>query len=95
MCTTTVARPYEPAVVDHHVTEGRSWRNWLSDDGARVARLSLLDTFPATAAGGDPDTADASARGTANELVLASYGRIPLDSVKIVGNRRPFHQLVD
>jgi uncharacterized protein (TIGR03083 family) len=95
MCTTTVAWPHEPAVVDYHVAEGRSWRNWLSDDGARIARLSGLGTFPATAAGEDPDAVDASAQGTANELVLAFYGRIPLDSLKLDGNRRIFDQLVD
>jgi uncharacterized protein (TIGR03083 family) len=86
ICTTTVAWPHEPAVVDYHAAEGRSWRNWLSDDGSRAARL------PHTAAGDDP--ADASARGTANELVLAFYGRIPLDSLRLDGNRRLFDQLV-
>jgi uncharacterized protein (TIGR03083 family) len=86
ICTTTVAWPHEPAAVDYHATEGRSWRNWLSDDGARAARLPTP--------GEDPDTADASARGTANELVLALYGRIPLDSLKLDGNRLLFDQLV-
>ncbi|MFB7504067.1 MULTISPECIES: hypothetical protein [Streptomyces] len=33
--------------------------------------------MPATAADEDPDVADATARGTANALVLAFYGRIP------------------
>ncbi|MFF7633061.1 hypothetical protein ACFZB9_07890 [Kitasatospora sp. NPDC008050] len=84
-----LAWPHEPAAVDYHVTEGRSWRNWLSDDGARAARLPA----PATAEGSD--AADASARGTASELVLAFYGRIPLDSLKLDGNRLLFDQLVD
>lgn len=82
-CTTTVAWPHEPAAVDYHTTEGRSWRNWLSDDGARVARLHAPGTMPA--ADEAPDAADASARDTANELVLALYGRIPLDSLKLDG----------
>ena len=34
------------------------------------------------------DTADASARGTAGELVLALYGRIPVDDLKLDGDRR-------
>ena len=38
-CATTVAWPHEPAVVDYHATEGRSWRLRLSADGARTARL--------------------------------------------------------
>jgi hypothetical protein len=81
-------RPLNPAP---HATEDRSWRNWLSDDGSRVARLPA----PGTAADEDPDAADASARGTAGELVLAFYGRLPLDSLKLDGNRHRFDQLVD
>ncbi|MEH0829248.1 MULTISPECIES: maleylpyruvate isomerase family mycothiol-dependent enzyme [unclassified Micromonospora] len=86
-CATTAAWPHEPAAVDYHATEGRSWRNWLSADGARAARLPTPGTMPATAAGEDPDAADASLRGTASELVLAFYGRIPVDSLKLHGDR--------
>jgi uncharacterized protein (TIGR03083 family) len=75
LCSTTVAWPHEPAVVDYHATEGRSWRLWLSHEGARVA-------------------VDASARGTASDLVLVFYGRIPLDSLKLEGDRRIFDQLI-
>ena len=82
--TTTVAWPHEPAAVDYHATEGRSWRNRLSDDGARLSRLSTPDTVPA----------DASARGTASDLVLSLYDRIPLDALELDGNRRIFDQLV-
>lgn len=32
--------------------------------------------------------ADAALRGTAGELVLAQYGRIPVDSLKLDGDRR-------
>lgn len=83
-CTTTVAWPHEPAVVDYHATEGRSWRHRLSADGAQADGLPAAD--------GDPD---ASARGTAGELVLAFYGRLPLDSLELDGNRRLFDQLVE
>ncbi|GAA1322158.1 hypothetical protein GCM10009647_055930 [Streptomyces sanglieri] len=38
--------------------------------------------------------ADASARGTAGDLVLAMYGRIPVDSLKPDGDRRLFDQLL-
>ncbi|GAB2720077.1 maleylpyruvate isomerase family mycothiol-dependent enzyme [Kitasatospora kifunensis] len=93
ICTTTVAWPHEPAAVDYHATEGRSWRNWLSDDGARVARLPAPGTTPA--ADEAPDAADASARGTASELVLAFYDRIPFDSLKLDGNPHLFEQLVE
>jgi uncharacterized protein (TIGR03083 family) len=92
ICTTTVAWPHEPAAVDYHATEGRSWRNWLSGDGARFDRLPEPGTGPA--ADEKPDAADASARGTAHELVLGFYGRIPFDSLKLGGNGRIFDQLV-
>ncbi|MGW7356228.1 maleylpyruvate isomerase N-terminal domain-containing protein [Streptomyces sp. NPDC054802] len=92
ICTTTVAWPHQPACVDYHATEGRSWRNWLSDDGARLDRLPEPGTQPI--ADEEPDAADASARGTANELVLGFYGRIPFDSLKLDGNSRIFDQLV-
>ncbi|AGK75191.1 maleylpyruvate isomerase N-terminal domain-containing protein [Streptomyces microflavus] len=92
ICTTTVAWPHEPAGVDYHATEGRSWRNWLSDDGARLDRLPEPGAGPT--ADEEPDAADASDRGTANELVLGFYGRIPFDSLKLDGNGRIFDQLV-
>ena len=66
-------------------TEGRSWRLRLSHDGAQVARLE-----PAAE---DPDTADASALGTASDLVLFFYGRRTLDPLQFDGDRRIFDQL--
>lgn len=84
--TTTAPWPHEPAVVDYHATEGRSWRNWLSADGARAARLPAV--------GEDSDEPDASARGTASELVLSFYDRIPLDSLRLAGDRRLFDLLI-
>lgn len=77
-CATTGAWPHEPSAVDYHATEGRSWRLWLSADGARTSRLTTPGTISATAAGEDPNAADASLRGTASELVLALYGRVPV-----------------
>jgi uncharacterized protein (TIGR03083 family) len=93
-CATTSPWPHEPAVVDYHATEGRSWRLWLSADGARTARHPEPGTMPATAAGEDPDVVDASLRGTAGELVLALYGRIPVDFLKVDGDQRIFDQLL-
>jgi uncharacterized protein (TIGR03083 family) len=90
---TTDAWPHEAAAVDFHATEGRSWRLSLSADGARTARLPAPGTMPATAAGQGPDTADASARGTAGEVVLVLYDRIPIDSLQLDGDRRLFYQL--
>lgn len=86
-CATTSAWPHKPAAVGIHATEGRSWHLSLSADGARITRLPAPGTMPATTAGEDPDAADASLRGTAGELVLAMYGRTPVDSLKLDGDR--------
>jgi uncharacterized protein (TIGR03083 family) len=89
-CATTSPWPHEPASVDYHATEGRSWRLWLSADGARFARIPA----PGTAGGEASLPADASARATAGELVLALYGRLPIDSLEVAGDRRLFDQLI-
>ena len=85
---TTAAWPHEPAVIDYHATEGRSWRIWFSADGARTARL------PEPVDGERPEGAYASARGTAHELVMFCYGRIRTDSLEVEGDRRVFDQLI-
>jgi uncharacterized protein (TIGR03083 family) len=81
-CATTTPWPHEPAVVDYHATEGRSWRLRLSGDGARVARLLAPE--------GEPDF---SARGTASDLVLLFYGRVSGDSLKLDGDVRVLDRL--
>ncbi|MFJ3894998.1 MULTISPECIES: maleylpyruvate isomerase family mycothiol-dependent enzyme [unclassified Streptomyces] len=75
--------PHAPAVVDYHATEGRSWRLTLSADGAHATRV------PADAPG-----ADASLRGTAGELVLVLYGRIPVGSLEVDGDGNLFDLLL-
>jgi uncharacterized protein (TIGR03083 family) len=90
---TTSAWPHKPAVIDLHASEGRSWRLSLSADGARSARLPGPGTMPAIAAGQDPDAAAFSAWGTANELVLILHDRIPINSLKLDGDRCVFEQL--
>ncbi|WP_127507166.1 maleylpyruvate isomerase family mycothiol-dependent enzyme [Actinoplanes solisilvae] len=72
--------PYEPAVVVYDAVEAPSWRLSLAADGVRVTR------------GGD-ERADASFRGTAGELVLALYGRVPATSLKIEGDAGIFDLL--
>ncbi|MGX1549062.1 hypothetical protein [Streptomyces adustus] len=49
--------------------------------------MSFLGRHPADE---DRDTADASARGTAGELVLSFCGRIPLDSLQLDGEPHQF-----
>jgi uncharacterized protein (TIGR03083 family) len=89
-CVATAAPwPHKPAVVDYHATEGRSWRLWLSADGARTARLPR-----GAAAGAGPEAADVAAWGTANELVMFFYGRISAESLRTEGDRGIFDQLI-
>jgi uncharacterized protein (TIGR03083 family) len=90
-CAWTAPWPHGAASVDFHVTEGRSWRLSLSADGARAARLPTPGTVPAAAEGSD--VAFAAMRGTAAELVLVFYDRIPIDSLQVDGERRLFDLL--
>ncbi|MCD9902826.1 maleylpyruvate isomerase family mycothiol-dependent enzyme [Streptomyces sp. MT29] len=91
---TTSAWPHQPTAFDYHATEGRSWRLTVDGDGARPTRIPAPGTMPAPALGEEPEAAGASAQGTAGELVLAFYGRIPVDSLKLDGDRRLFDQLI-
>jgi uncharacterized protein (TIGR03083 family) len=83
---TTSPWPHPPAVLDYHATEGRSWRLHLSPEGARFSRL------PGTMAAAEP--ADVSARGSASELVLSMYGRVPPRSLAVEGDPRILDRLV-
>ncbi|MEW1912071.1 maleylpyruvate isomerase family mycothiol-dependent enzyme [Kitasatospora sp. NPDC085895] len=85
ICTTTESWPHEAAVVDYRTTEGRAWRQRLSADGSRVVGLPAPDAEPT----------DASIEGTADDLVLALYGRIPLNSLKTEDDRGVFGRLVE
>jgi uncharacterized protein (TIGR03083 family) len=84
--------PHEAAVVEYHASEGGAWRLSLSAEGARVARLPVPGPVPAAVGAG---AAAAIARGTAAELVLALYGRVPLGSLRVDGDQRLFEQLRD
>jgi uncharacterized protein (TIGR03083 family) len=86
-CATTEAWPHEDAVVEYHVTEGRAWRMRLSAEGARIVRLPEPD---AAAVGAATVTATASAA----DLLLAFYGRVPLEVLKTDGDTRVLDRLV-
>ncbi|MEV7415484.1 maleylpyruvate isomerase family mycothiol-dependent enzyme [Streptomyces sp. NPDC089919] len=75
---TSSAWPHKPTTFDFEATEGRAWRLTVDGDGARSARL------PAPATG--EDAAAVSVRGTASELVLYLYDRIPVDSLHLEGD---------
>jgi uncharacterized protein (TIGR03083 family) len=84
---TTYAWPHEPATLDYVSTEGPAWRLWLDGDGARFARL------PDGGASTDPATM--TGRGSASEIVLTMYGRIPLETLEITGDRAVLDVLVE
>jgi hypothetical protein len=89
-CVGSAAWPHKPATVDYHATEGRSWRLTLGGDGTSTTRLAA----PGSAAEDDLAPASASVRGTAADLVLALYERIPVDSLKVDGDRRVLDLLI-
>ncbi|WP_406096054.1 maleylpyruvate isomerase N-terminal domain-containing protein [Kitasatospora purpeofusca] len=86
---TKSAWPHEPAIVDYHATEGRSWRLRLDAEGALIARIPA----PGTPGSEELAPADFSATATAAELVLAVYDRYPLKALKVEGDGRIFEQL--
>ncbi|MFG2263255.1 maleylpyruvate isomerase family mycothiol-dependent enzyme [Streptomyces sp. NPDC048720] len=90
---TSSAWPHKPTAFDFHATEGRSWRLTVDGDGARSARVPAPGTTPVGAAGEGPDAAGVSVRGTASELVLFVYDRIPADSLRIEGDAGLFDLL--
>ncbi|AHH98163.1 maleylpyruvate isomerase family mycothiol-dependent enzyme [Kutzneria albida] len=81
-CATTSAWPHKPTAFDFRTTEGQSWRLTVDGDGARSTRLPA----PGTAADEGPEAAGVSVRGTASDLVLFMYDRIPADSLRIDGD---------
>jgi uncharacterized protein (TIGR03083 family) len=85
-CATTSAWPHEPAVVDYVATEGRAWRQWVDADGSRYAPLDAAHVVEAPPA--------ASLTGSASDVVLVLYGRRPLDSLTLEGDREVFDRLV-
>ena len=88
-CAGTEPWPHKPVVVDYHATEGRSWRLRVSDGHTRAAQLPH-----GTTADEAPEPADVTAWGTAHELVMFFYGRIPMESLRIEGDRGIFDQLI-
>ncbi|MFJ3906992.1 uncharacterized protein (TIGR03083 family) [Streptomyces sp. 2132.2] len=79
---TRSAWPHKPAAFDFHATEGRSWRLTVDGDGARSARIPA----PSAESGKDADAAGVSVHGTASELIIYLYDRIPAGSLRVEGD---------
>jgi uncharacterized protein (TIGR03083 family) len=89
VCATSSAWPHKPTAFDFHATEGRSWRLTVDGDGARTTRIPA----PGTTSGEDSDAAGAAIHGTASELVLFCYDRIPAASLRLDGDAGLFDLL--
>ncbi|MFE9424667.1 maleylpyruvate isomerase family mycothiol-dependent enzyme [Kitasatospora sp. NPDC006697] len=83
---TTSPWPGEPTTLDYRAAEGRSWRLTLDGAGARAARLP---------AGGAAQAPGVCADAAASDLVLVMYGRLPLETLVIGGDRAVLDQLVE
>ncbi|MET8164159.1 maleylpyruvate isomerase family mycothiol-dependent enzyme [Streptomyces sp. NPDC005329] len=90
---TTSAWPHKPTAFDFHAAEGHSWRLTVDGDGARSTRVPAPGTTPVAAADEGSNAAGVSVRGTASELVLFVYDRIPADSLQIEGDAGLFDLL--
>lgn len=82
VCATPSAWPHKPTAFDFHAAEGRSWRLTVDGDGARSTRIPAHTA----AIDEDSDAAGASIHGTASELVLYLYDRIPAASLHVDGD---------
>ncbi|MEU8790908.1 maleylpyruvate isomerase family mycothiol-dependent enzyme [Streptomyces sp. NPDC048643] len=85
-CSGPDAWPHKPCAVDYRATEGRSWRLTLTAHGTSAT--------PLPAPGKTPTEADATLRGTASDLVLALYARIPVNSLEVEGDGHLFDLLL-
>ncbi|GIE97019.1 maleylpyruvate isomerase family mycothiol-dependent enzyme [Paractinoplanes rishiriensis] len=74
------AWPHRPARIVFTAIEGPAWTLDLSPDGARLN----------PAAGGEPV---ATVHGSASDLVLALYNRVPFDTLRVDGDRSVLAEL--
>ncbi|MGW6981302.1 maleylpyruvate isomerase family mycothiol-dependent enzyme [Streptomyces sp. NPDC054932] len=87
VCTGTVPWPGEPATMDYHAAEAGSWRQTVDAAGSRFTRL--------TAAEAAESKPTAAIHGTASEMALLMYMRIPAGSLRIEGDADLLQQLQD
>ncbi|MFF2078155.1 maleylpyruvate isomerase family mycothiol-dependent enzyme [Kitasatospora sp. NPDC058162] len=78
VCTNTVPWPHEPATMDYHAAEGGSWRQTVDAAGNRFTRL--------TAAEAAESKPTAAIYGTASEMALLMYKRVPNDALRTEGD---------
>ncbi|MFD9569225.1 maleylpyruvate isomerase family mycothiol-dependent enzyme [Streptomyces sp. NPDC059982] len=87
VCTVTIPWPGEPATMDYHAIGAGSWRQTVDAAGSRFTRL--------TAAEAAESKPTAAIYGTASEMALLMYMRIPNGSLRMEGNADLLQQLQD
>ncbi|XIE81594.1 maleylpyruvate isomerase family mycothiol-dependent enzyme [Streptomyces sp. SBR177] len=85
VCTGTVPWPGEPSTMDYHAAGAGSWRQTVDAAGSRFTRL--------TAAEAAESKPTAAIHGTASEMALLMYMRIPAGSLRIEGDADLLQQL--
>ncbi|SEK23078.1 maleylpyruvate isomerase family mycothiol-dependent enzyme [Streptacidiphilus jiangxiensis] len=88
--------PHEPATLVLRAAEGPAWQLELTAEGARTHRLPSALPAPGSdvAALTAPGVAALTAHGTASDLVLALYGRIPPERLELTGDREVLTRLL-
>ncbi|MFF8507631.1 maleylpyruvate isomerase family mycothiol-dependent enzyme [Streptomyces sp. NPDC015492] len=87
VCTGTVPWPGEPATMDYYAAEAGCWRQTVDAAGSRFTRL--------TAAEAAENKPTASVHGTASEMALLMYMRIPAGSLRMEGDAGLLKRLQD
>ncbi|MEU7697636.1 maleylpyruvate isomerase family mycothiol-dependent enzyme [Streptomyces sp. NPDC039028] len=87
VCTGTVPWPGEPATMDYHAAEAGCWRQTVDAAGSRFTRL--------TAAEAAENKPTAAVHGTASEMALLMYMRIPAGSLRMEGDAGLLKRLQD
>ncbi|MFD8428346.1 maleylpyruvate isomerase family mycothiol-dependent enzyme [Streptomyces coelicoflavus] len=87
VCTVTIPWPGEPATMDYHALGAGSWRQTVDAAGSRFTRLTTAE-----AAESKPT---AAIYGTASEMALLMYMRIPNGSLRMEGDADLLQRLQD
>lgn len=83
--STSLPWPYKPAAMDVRATEGAFWRMTLDTAGVQVSRSAEAPAVPA----------EFIVEGTAGDLALVLYGRLPVEHLKLEGDRTAWDLLAE
>lgn len=83
--STSLPWPYKPAAMDVRATEGAFWRATLDAAGVQLSRSAEAPAMPA----------EFVLEGTASDLALVLYGRLPVEHLKLEGDRTAWDLLAE